>query len=139
MFKLLAITMMILSLSGCSTGRGGEGVKIGPFSVYFGKIAKGCNGETPPWRGYCWGSDWPRLNLQCIVLDQRGAICYCIDISWLCYYSSIYWNRHDHGEGVMPRLIAAIKRFFRQCQCDPYYGEIDPDCEVCWPWKKNKE
>jgi len=62
-------------------------LRIGRMSIYASKIARGHNGENPSWRGYCWGSDWPRANLQ------RGSTCYCLDLSWLCYFISIYWNR----------------------------------------------
>lgn len=57
------------------------------ITVYANKIERGCNGENTPWRGYCWGSDWPRANWQ------AGSTCYCLDLSWLCYFVSIYWRR----------------------------------------------
>ena len=62
-------------------------IRTGRFSVYVGKIKRGNNGENPPWRGYCWGSDWPKVKLL------KGAPSYCLDLSWLCYFASIYWNR----------------------------------------------
>lgn len=65
----------------------GDVLRIGRLALYVGKIARGNNGENPPWRGYCWGSDWPRASLQ------HGTTCHCLDLSWLCYYASIYWNR----------------------------------------------
>lgn len=65
-------------------------IRIGRLTVYANKIERGSNGVNPPWRGYCWGSDWPRASLQ------RGPHCTCLDLSWLCYFVSIYWNqRHD--------------------------------------------
>ena len=70
-------------------------IRIGNrLSIYVSKVAKGCNGETPPWRGSCWGSDWPRISLQ----DCYAA--YCLDISWLCYFASIYWNKRTRARKV---------------------------------------
>lgn len=62
-------------------------LRVGRLSVYVGKIERGNNGENPPWRGYCWGSDWPKASLQ------RSAAAHCLDLSWLCYFASIYWNK----------------------------------------------
>lgn len=64
-----------------------EILRIGRLVVYAAKIARGDNGSTPPWRGYCWGSDFPRASFH------RGDVCYCLDLSWLMFYASIYWNR----------------------------------------------
>lgn len=57
------------------------------ISAYASKIERGNNGDNPSWRGYCWGSDWPRVRLQ------KGITCNCLDLSWLCYFVSIYWNK----------------------------------------------
>lgn len=57
------------------------------ITVYASKIERGNNGVDPSWRGYCWGSDFPRINFH------RGTTCNCLDLSWLCYFVSIYWNK----------------------------------------------
>ena len=62
-------------------------LRVWKLSVYASKIELGHNGENPPWRGYCWGSDWPAASFQ------RGETCYCLDLNWLCYFVSIYWAR----------------------------------------------
>jgi hypothetical protein len=62
-------------------------IRLGRISIYIGKIARGSNGENPPWRGYCWGSDWPRVRFS------GYCAAYCLDLSWLCYFLSIYWNK----------------------------------------------
>lgn len=64
-----------------------ELLRVGRLSVYVGKVMRGDNGDDPPWRGYCWGSDWPRANLQ------KSSACYCLDLSWLMFFASIYWSR----------------------------------------------
>lgn len=74
-----------------------ELLRVRRFSVYVSKIARGHNGETPPWRGYCWGSDFPRINLQ------KSPGCYCLDLSWLCYFMSIYWNRRSSSTATEGR------------------------------------
>ena len=63
------------------------GFRFWRVSAYANRIARGDNGENPPWRGYCWGSDWPRASFQ------RGITAYCLDLVWLCYFVSIYWNK----------------------------------------------
>ena len=63
--------------------------RIGRFNIYVGKIKRGCNGSNPPWRGYCWGSDIPRVSVQ------RGPLFVCVDFNWLCYFASIHWS-HPH-------------------------------------------
>lgn len=75
-----------------------EVLRVGRLSIYFGKINRGDNGANPPWRGYCWGSDWPRASIQ------KSGHLYCLDLSWLMYFANIYWHRkaatkkkdHDH-------------------------------------------
>lgn len=62
-------------------------LRIGRLSIHASKIQRGYNGENPSWRGYHWGSDWPRVTLQ------RSKPCWCIDLSWLMYFASIYWRR----------------------------------------------
>jgi hypothetical protein len=62
-------------------------LRIGRLSVYASKIQRGNNGANPSWRGYCWGSDWPKASFQ------KSSSCYCIDLNWLMYFASIYWER----------------------------------------------
>lgn len=67
--------------------------RIGRLTIYPGKIHRGSNGSDPPWRGYCWGSDWPKARLQ------KSSWCYCLDISWLMYFVSVYWARKEQTNG----------------------------------------
>jgi len=34
------------------------------------------------------------------------------------------------------KIVALIRWFFGRCNCDPFYGIIDTECEACWPWKR---
>lgn len=62
-------------------------LQIGRLSVYAGKIDRGDNGSNPPWRGYCWGSDWPRVSVS-----RQGSAA-CLDLSWLMFHASVYWDK----------------------------------------------
>lgn len=64
-----------------------ELLRVGRLTVYAGKIQRGNNGSDPSWRGYCWGSDLPRARLQ------TAPAVYCLDLSWLMFFVSIYWSR----------------------------------------------
>lgn len=67
-------------------------LRLGRVSVYGGKIERGSNGEDKPWRGYCWGTDWPKANVQ------KTSACNCLDLVWLCFFVSIYWNKRWRNE-----------------------------------------
>jgi hypothetical protein len=75
----------------------GDILRVGRLAVYVGKIERGNNGSNPSWRGYCWGSDWPRARFQ----SDAGS-CYCLDLSWLMYFASIYWQRGPMRKASQP-------------------------------------
>lgn len=66
--------------------------RLGRLSVYANRIARGNNGSDPSWRGYCWGSDWPGARFS------RSPSCRCLDLFWLMFFVSIYWNERPRDK-----------------------------------------
>lgn len=73
-------------------------LRIGRLSIYAAKISRGNNGNNPPWRGYCWGSDWPRIQF-----GKGGNSMRCVQVSWLMFFVTAYWTkRATKVEGAAP-------------------------------------
>jgi hypothetical protein len=62
-------------------------IRLGRLAIYANKVAKGNNGENPSWHGYCYGYYLPHIKWQ------KSNPCYCLDLAWLIFFISIYWNR----------------------------------------------